>query len=434
MPIEPTSRHGHIRGPAPVATRRWAAGGAVLGVLAAAAGCGSTADTPAASSPVASVVASPASSAVPSAVPAVPTTPAATRPAAPTTTAPVVAPPTTARRSTAPASTAHPADGSTAAPSPPVPTGPAGGAAFPTGFTPVAFSATSADRWFVLGTDANNRAALLTTANAGTSWRSLPLPAAARGPVGGRDRPGIAFSDATSGLVTVGGGFWATPDGGRTWRNGGPGNAEVLEVAAGPGGGYALLHTASGGYFLGRAAGGSVDLQQALGGDRFTTTVPHLATSGTTVLVVSGNRTLRSTDGGHTFTSSRGPCLADLGGSVSAAGSTVLAWCATGMQGGGFVSTDRGASFARTAAGGSNAAAAAPTGFGSDFVYAGPAGLRVTDRTGTGRPARGGIGTIGWVGFTSPRSGFAIASADGAPDGLWRSTDAGLSWTRVGAR
>ena len=409
----------------------WLPVGAVVGVLAAAAACG-TGDTPAAGTTAAGTAAATSAAAETAAPPrdAVTPTASATAPVAPTaTTSPVqaspgvsTAPPTGA---SAPA-TASPATSSAA------PAG--GGAPLPAGFVPAAFSATSTDRWSVLGTDARDRVQLVTTADGGSSWQTRPLPDAARGPVGGDGQPGIAFSDATHGLVTVGGGFWATSDGGRTWAYGGPGDAEVLQVAAGPGAGYALLRTAGGGYFLGRAAAGSVDLQQALGGSRFTTTVPHLATSGTTVVVVSGDRTLRSTDGGHTFSSSRGPCTADLGGQVAAAGPAVLAWCATGMQGAGFVSTDRGATFSRTGASGSNGAAAAPTGSGSTFAYAGADGLRLTDRTGAGRAARGGLGTVGWVGFTTPRTGFAIAAADGSTDQLWRSVDGGLSWTRVGAR
>ncbi len=434
MPIEPTSRHRHLcPAAAGVRSRRtWARGGAVLAVLAAVTACGAAGDTPAADSPAPPATPASAPAGTGSATPA--TTSAARPSGQPSTAAPVRVDPTTTAPPTTPPTTPPPPRGTgprTAAAAPPD-TG--GGAPLPAGFVPAAFSATSTDRWFVVGTDPRDRVELVTTADGGNSWQSRPLPAAARGPVGGEGQPGIAFSDADHGLVTVGGGFWATTDGGRTWANGGPGNAEVLQVAAGPGVGYALLHTASGGYFLGRAAAGSVDLQQALGANRFTTTVPHLATSGTTVVVVSGDRTLRSTDNGRTFASSRGPCTADLGGHVAAAGSAVVAWCATGMQGGGFVSTDRGATFSRTGAGGGNGAAAAPTGSGSGFVYAAEDGLRVTDRTGTGRAARGGIGTVGWVGFSTPRTGFAIASADGSPDQLWRSVDGGLTWSRVGAR
>lgn len=306
------------------------------------------------------------------------------------------------------------------------------GADLPAGFAPMSFSATSADRWFLLGTDGGDSARLVTTADAGTSWEDIVLPGLLRRQPSGQSAVGVAFSDARHGLVTVGGGFWATADGGRTWRNGGPGNAEVLAVAAGPDAGYALLRTSSGGYFLGRAAAGGVDLTRALGGDRFTPTVPHLATSGTTVVVVSGDRTLRSTDGGRTFTSRRGPCRADLGGGVSAAGSAVVAWCATGTMGRGFVSTDRAATFAATDAGGGNGAAAAPTGSGSRFAYADGIGLRVTDRAGTRTSARGGIGAVQWVGFNSPRRGFAIATDAAGRSGLWRSGDGGSSWTRVG--
>jgi len=424
----------------------------VAGVLAAA--CGSAANSPAVTDsgtgPTAARTLEQGSGQVTSGPPE-PTRPAPTAASTPTSTststraesapsiatATVVATATPGAISTANATSTGNATSTATATSTDGSPAPGRGARLPADFAPTSFSATSTDRWFVLGTDGRNRVRLLTTADGGSSWGAVVLPDAARGPVGGQDRPAVAFSDSTHGLVAAGGGFWATADGGRTWRTGGPANAEVLEVAAGPGAGYVLLHTAAGGYFLGRADAGAVDLRQALGGDRFTDTVPHLATSGATVAVVSGDRTLRSTDGGRTFDSVRGPCAADLGGRVSAAGATVLAWCATGSQGQGFVSTDRGATFTRTDASGSNSVVAAPTGSGAGFVYGGPTGLRVTGGSGTGTAARGGIGTVLWVGFSTPRRGFAIAAGDASggtgTDGLWRSVDGGRTWAPVGA-
>lgn len=433
------ARAGHRR------SGRLVSGATVLAAAAGLTACGGAAVGPeAAATPTATLVTTggPGTTTVgtPTAAPAPATSPPVTATSTPATSPPATSStatptqtttvtPTTTRTAT-PTTTRSPTSTVTATPTA---TSPAThGADLPAGFAPVSFSATSADRWFLLGTDTTTHARLLTTADAGRSWQDVVLPDLLRAQTGGQDAPGVAFSDARHGLVTVGGGFWATADGGRTWRNGGPGNAEVLEVAAGPGVGYALLHTASGGYFLGRAPAGGVDLGEALGGDRFTTTVPHLATTGTTVVVVSGDRTLRSTDGGRTFTSHRGPCTAELGGRASAAGPTVLAWCATGMAGGAFVSTDRGATFTRTDAGGGNGAAAAPTGSGARFAYAGGTGLRMTGRTGGGTPVRGGIGTVQWVGFSSPDRGFAIATDAAGGSGLWRSVDAGSSWSRVG--
>ncbi len=273
---------------------------------------------------------------------------------------------------------------------------------------------------------------LLTTADEGSSWTRLALPKGLSSLGDAGPGTAVAFSDAERGLLAAGGSFWATGDGGHSWRTGGPANAEVRQIAAGPNAGYVLLRTANGGYVLGRAAAGTVEAKPVLDGNRLTGTTPYLATSGTTVVVISGDRTLRSSDGGRSFTASRGPCRADLGGTVSAAGSAVLAWCATGTAGVGYLSTDRGAGFTRTDASGGNHAAGAPTGSGAVFAYQTGSGLRLTGRSGAGTAVRGGPSTVSWVGFSTPDNGFAIGATDSGSTRLWRSVDGGHSWSPLG--
>lgn len=378
-------------------------------------------------------VAVPATTSSPAAAPAdQPGSPDAAPSSTRATSAPAVG-----TRSPAPATTAKAPSSVTASGHPPSPSATGHGATpdpsvsgLPSGFQPVSFSATSPRRWFVLGT-VGTSPRLLVTADGGQSWRRASLPAGLAALPSGQDRSAVAFSDADRGLLAAGGSFWATRDGGRSWRTGGPANAEVLQVAAGPNAGYVLLRTAHGSFLLGRATAGTVDVRTVLGRGRLTATIPALGTSGDTVIVVSGNHLVRSTDGGRTFHDGPGPCQPDLGGTVTAAGTAVLAWCATGTEGVGYLSTDRGASFVRTGASGANSAASAPTGGGTGFAYDSGNGLRLTDLTGAGTAVRGGPERISWVGFSTPTDGFAIGNS-GGPARLWRSVDGGRTWSTLG--
>jgi photosystem II stability/assembly factor-like uncharacterized protein len=302
------------------------------------------------------------------------------------------------------------------------------------GFTVGEFSAVSTQDWWVLGTAGNGALALARTVDGGRSWAAPVLPAALSRPVaGGPQSPAIAFSTPQDGsIVTAAGTYWVTSDGGAHWRDGNPSGAPVIAVAATPDASLTLLHSATG-YALARGAAGAVGLTTVLAAGRLTATIPALATSGRTVVVVSGNRTLISTDDGQTFRTVSGPCTADLGGQVSVAATTVVAWCATGMDGSGWISTDGGSHFAAVpGAEGANATAAAPTGSGGALVWADPvrgvqlrgaAGTRVSGRT---------MYRVTWVGFSSPTAGFAIAGASATgPALLWQTLDSGRSWHAV---
>lgn len=303
----------------------------------------------------------------------------------------------------------------------------------PRDFSVTSFSTTSNSRWWVAGAGADGRAVLLRTDDAGARWVRGYLPPLAVDTADAGRGPQVAFSGRNRGIFTTGGGIWATRDGGRTWRYGGPWDAAVTTISSSPDAGYALLR-ATGGWYLTRAAAGSVDLRDVLRPAQLGGTTPSVATSGKTVVVVAGNRVWRSTDDGHRFSREPGPCTEELGGSVSVAGSTAVTWCATGMDGTGFVSTDRGAVFhpVRHAVG-VNSAAAAATGVGATIVFAAPTGGVIRACNGSSEKHSGvQLGPVGWIGYSTPRRAFAIAGTHDQQ--LWRSTDGGATWTIVSFR
>lgn len=360
-----------------------------------------------------------------------------------------------------PASPAHSSTGTSTAPTTPVATGlptasssaswtasttasatlptakaPGQPAVLPVGFAVDQVSTVSLLDWWVLGTGGDGSVALATTLDGGRSWTVPTLPAAVAGAARHADDSaaalGIAFSDAAHGILAVGGTALVTADGGAHWRPGHLGGTAVLAVAATPDAVFALVSTRAG-FGLDRAAVGSVDLTPVLGAGRLTDTIPALATSGNTVVVVSGNRRLVSGDDGRTFTAAAGPCAPDLGGRVAAAGHSVAIWCATGTMGGGFVSTDAGVTVtAVPAATGSNGTPAAPTGAGATLVWGG-ATTGVNRETSTGAVVTSGrqLHHVSWLGFATPTDGFAVAAAsDSGPGLLWRTHDGGATWTR----
>lgn len=360
--------------------------------------------------------------------PAAPTSPAApTRPAAPTSPAVSTGSPA-ASPSTAPAATPP---GTPSA----IDTAPGEPAALPAGFAVDQVSTVSLLDWWVLGTGRDGSVGLARTVDGGRSWTVPTLPAALAGAARdghGGAALGLAFADRAHGILAAGGTSWLTADGGAHWQAGGVGGATVLAVAATPDTLLALVDNPSG-FGLDRTPAGSADLTPVLGTGRLTDTIPALATSGHTVVVVSGDRRLVSGDDARTFTTTAGPCGPDLGGRVAAAGRSVVIWCPTGTMGRAFVSTDAARTVAAVpAATGSNDTPAAPTGAGATLVWGGsttgvsretvPGAVDVT-----GRQFHG----VSWLGFATPTDGFAVAAAsESGPSVLWRTRDGGLTWTR----
>lgn len=403
MTVSPSHSHLAIRAAARARALLATAALLLMSACGTAAGSGGPAASP--SPPTAGPTPRPTATAVPSEPPSPSATAVATSPAA---SSPKAAGPSATARATGPA-----------------------------GFAVGEVSAVSLTRWWVLGTDAAGSPALASTADGGLTWNVPVLPAAlgADTPATGGEpaQPGIAMSDADHGVLTVDGTAWVTADGGLDWSAAGPAAGPVVAVAATPTASLALVRTASG-FALDRAAAGTGELRTVLGPDRLTTTEPALAASGTTVVVVSGNRRLLSTDGGSTFSALAGPCTADLGGRVTAAGSAVVVWCATGMDGSAWVSTDRGRHVrALPGAAGANSTAAAPTGSGGTLAWADEStGVHVGTGAATDAVTGRAMHHVSWLGFATAVAGFAVAAAsDTGPDLLWHTADGGRTWTPV---
>jgi len=304
----------------------------------------------------------------------------------------------------------------------------------------VSFTAVSERDYWVLTTGRCRCFTVLRTTNGGRSFVRItapPLPSSGTTPF-------LRFADRRDGFAFVpgiGGRFYATHDGGRTWMQRSVG--AVLAFATG--GGQVYLVTAR------CSANRCVDyrFRRAPVSERswsvralpFAPAAPtfDLAAHGSSVWLLGPARLnrhdalARSIDGGRTFALGVGPCYSDLGGDLEPASATVVwAICPTGLMSGAWRSTDGGATFTPLKTRGLvNSAALAPASGTTAVLAANGAAaplLRTTDGGATWRPVTPtGGGSDYWIGFTDARVGVALGS-DGA---LWRTTDGGADWSRV---
>jgi photosystem II stability/assembly factor-like uncharacterized protein len=172
------------------------------------------------------------------------------------------------------------------------------------------------------------------TTDGGRTWARVPAPAL---PTQG-ELPTLRFADARNGFAFVGDLFYATHDGGTSWRRVRLG--EVFSLATS--GRRAAAVTAR-----------SVEASSVSGDVWRPLTVPFTPVSvallGHHVWILgtrSGEKLARSDDGGTTFTVGSGPCYPGLGGQLEPASADVV-WvvCPTGMLAGASRSTDGGKSF-----------------------------------------------------------------------------------------
>lgn len=308
----------------------------------------------------------------------------------------------------------------------------------------VSFTAVGENDYWVLGIQrcpAGHCYTILRTANGGRSFVPVTAPLL---PLSGTT-PFLRFADTYDGFAFVpglGGRSYATHDGGRTWTR----LVRRTLLAFATGGGNVYVVTAS--CTPNRCTGYRFERASVSGGPWTRRPLPFTPAASTFELAAHGSSVwllgapqlnrhdalARSTDGGRTFVVASAPCYSDLGGRLEPTSARVVwAICPTGLMAGAWRSVDGGARFAPLQTGGLvNSAALAPASDTTAVVAANGAGARLertVDGGATWRPV--GTRTMGdiwpFIGFTDSRVGVAI-SGDGD---LWRTTNAGASWSRV---
>jgi len=320
-------------------------------------------------------------------------------------------------------------------------------------FNPVSVSAISVNDYWVLGytqSGVSTTTTVLRTTDGGKTFSSVGSPNAiigtiSRGPPGTESKviSDIRFGDTTNGWV-YGNHLFETANGGVSWSpvTGVPGN--VVDLAAASGNVWAVADNEVSGspsYSLFHATYGA-------GGTSAWAKVTLSTSSFANVVVIKKAAYLLAsttptqpgilvtiTNGGAAVSSTSGPCTAQTGGVLSVAGDGSLwALCSTGHSSTEFVSADRGLHWA-------------PSQFpsvtysigGIDSTHAVVFDDReldmITLTTSSPVPsAPGSIAapSIGFIGFTTTKVGFLIASMQNVtPDQLWRTTDGGQTWSAV---
>ncbi|HEX4323187.1 MAG TPA: hypothetical protein VHZ77_01000 [Gaiellaceae bacterium] len=283
--------------------------------------------------------------------------------------------------------------------------------------------------------------ALLRSTDAGKHFGRVGLPPL---PSQG-STPTVVFANARDGFAYVEHGtpLYLTHDGGESWRRAGTAR-NVTAFAAARGYAYVVV----GDHRLERSQVG----RNAWRSLKLSGVHPpfSLAARGSNVWFLGPPRhrpdfdtVALSSDHGRTFTSDRGPCLSELGGTLVPTGDGVVwAVCPTGNFAELALSTNGGRSFPAVRSvhdpGGlrqpglvnSARIAAASARVAVLTRGAGGALLRTTDsgRHWSSVPRTGGIKEVFWLAFTTRRVGAAVVQSGPRETQLWRTTDAGATW------
>ena len=258
--------------------------------------------------------------------------------------------------------------------------------------------------------------------------RSPPLPVQGAAPE-------LRFADRRNGYVFVDKRFYATHDGGTSWRRIQLG--DVLSVATGAGNAFVTSNRGL------ETSAVSADRWRVhlLGFGAF-----DVAALGQNVWVLGADKShdklARSNDGGRTFTTGGGPCSPDLGGRLAPASAHVVwAVCQTGMLAGVWKSADGGRSFTQASPPrccANSAKIVAPSEKTAVLAPAPGRGLlRTSDAGATWRPAStpsGRIDLLYSVSFGDARVGYVLLQLSGYTQALWKTTDAGATWRAVPIR
>jgi photosystem II stability/assembly factor-like uncharacterized protein len=318
-----------------------------------------------------------------------------------------------------------------------------GGTSVPTGFEPLSFTAVSRSDFWLLGTvpcRVGRCAAIVRTTDGGRTFAAVGAPALPTSV----NTPELRFADRRDGFAFVPwrGLFYATHDGGATWRRLGLGRV----VGFGTGAGRVFVVTTrrlltspvSADAWSGRALPFPSD-GSAL----------NLAAHGPTVWLLgtrpsrgpmSRDELARSSDAGRTFATMAGPCVPGLGGALAPTSARVVwAVCPTGMSAAAWRSVDGGVAFARLPTPPLvNSAQIAPASATTAVLVRGFESrlLRTTDGGETWRAPRtpGHATGVLWAGFTDARVGSALVQTHGQETALWRTTDGGATWSAVPVR
>lgn len=301
------------------------------------------------------------------------------------------------------------------------------------------------DLW-VLGVSRCDRGycnTLVRSTDAGKHFVSVGFPRLpAQGTV-----PTMVFANARDGFAYVVDAtpLYATHDGGRSWHRVGPNRSVDAFVT---GGGYAYL--LAGRHRLQRSRVGRNDWE------RLALTVSHrpfsLAARGPDVWLLGLPRhrpdfdtVSLSADRGRTFLARKGPCLAELGGTlVPAAGGVVWAVCPSGMMAELALSTNGGRSFPAIRSAHDPGGLREPALVNSARIAAASARVAVLTRGAGGAllrtidagrhwravPRTGRIQDVFWLAFATRRVGAALVRFRHRMQ-LWRTTDAGANWHSV---
>jgi photosystem II stability/assembly factor-like uncharacterized protein len=260
--------------------------------------------------------------------------------------------------------------------------------------------------------------------------------------------PRVVFSSARVGYAwSPGGRLYVTHNGGASWRPTGPDAVRSVVLAGGEAYGFfapSRIERSPVGSRSWKPLSLPARLRWPLALSAQGSDVWLLATPKGPLGAV-GDVTLRSVDGGRTFSESAAPCIPGLGGTlIPAGGRVVWAVCPSGMAAGLTLSTDGGVSFPLRRSfhdpGGTrlpfltNGADIVTPSATAAVLYQGAAGplYRTTD---TGRHWIRVSGTadlqeVFLLAFSSSRDGALIATTRSHPvrASLWRTTDGGASW------
>jgi hypothetical protein len=306
----------------------------------------------------------------------------------------------------------------------------------PPGFSPESVAAVGTHDLWVLGGGAmcggSSCNALVRSTDAGKHFSQVALP-----PQSPRETVSTAvFANARDGFAYAdeSGPLYVTRDGGESWHRAGPtGDVSAFATA----GGFAYL--VAGLHQFERSPVGRDSWQRVkLAVPRFPF---RLAARGPKVWYLgppshgADHGTIAvSSDHGRSFTSRKGPCLSELGGTlVPAADRVVWAVCDTGNLSQTYRSTNDGRSFrlVRTPGETNGAEVAAFSAHAAVLDVGGIASLyRTTDRGARWTPVRSTPqhGTFGWLSSTTNRLGFAVIDTWKPAQRVWRTTDAGATW------